>query len=257
MGSGAEEGLEVAGIRTYEDAVAVRNQLAMEYAAASGAHFDLDDLVCFACLSQHKEAVAEATAVVPTPALAVSVRDDLGLDLPVPAPQARLRMRAKAPTSRTFALRMVPVLPLMFPWLHIAAVSYLCLCCRTFHVDGLHMASRPETKRRNIADSVASLLSPWAPMAAAAALLKAEVPRSNLLRIIACAWDWLEKVPCSSLGPSERLMCLALVRLSLKFELADERSDVALELLGSAEEKPELVALECRLMMTLGVPSRA
>ena len=160
MGSGAEDGLEVAGIRTYEDAVAVRNQLAMEYAAASGAHFDLDDLVCFACLSQHKEAVAEATAVVPTPALAVSVRDDLGLDLPVPAPQARLRMRAKAPTSRTFALRMVPVLPLMFPWLHIAAVSYLCLCCRTFHVDGLHMASRPEKKRRNVADSVASLLSP-------------------------------------------------------------------------------------------------
>ena len=46
----AAEGLAAAGVRTYEEAVAVRDHIA----AASGAKYELDDVVCFVSLTQHK-----------------------------------------------------------------------------------------------------------------------------------------------------------------------------------------------------------
>ena len=46
---------------------------------ASGAEYKLDDLICFLCLSQHKEAVN--TPGMPAPARPVSIEEDLSLDL--------------------------------------------------------------------------------------------------------------------------------------------------------------------------------
>ena len=107
-------------------------------------------------------------------------------------------------------------------------------------------------RRRNIADSVASLLSLQAPTAVA--LMEVGVSKSILLRTIACAWDWLEKIPCSDIvsRTDEYLMSLALLRLSVNFELAGEHRELALKLLGAAGDKPALLALECRLVMRMG-----
>ena len=58
----------------------------------------------------------------------------------------------------------------------------------------------------------------------------------------------------SKLGrDGEHLMSLALLRLSVKFECAlPEHVDIALKLLGAADEKPALLSLERRLVMMLG-----
>ena len=87
-------------------------------------------------------------------------------------------------------------------------------------------------------------LSPEAP--AAAALLKAGVSRSTLLRTVACAWDWLEK--CNP-WRDENLMIVALLRLSIKFEVSKEFQDIALELVGP--ETKAVSAIECRLVTQL------
>ena len=60
MGAGAEKGCEVAGVESFDDAQAACAEL-RKLPAASGANFDLDDLICWLCLSQHKEAQAGAT----------------------------------------------------------------------------------------------------------------------------------------------------------------------------------------------------
>ena len=98
--------------------------------------------------------------------------------------------------------------------------------------------------KRNIADSLALQLSPEAP--AAAALLKAGVSRSTLLRTVACAWDWLEKC---SLWRDENLMIVALLRLSIKFEVNQVHQDIAFEHVG--QQTKAVRAIECRLLAQL------
>ena len=53
MGAGAEKGCEVAGIESFDDAQAACAGL-RKLPAASGARFDLDDLICWLCSSQHR-----------------------------------------------------------------------------------------------------------------------------------------------------------------------------------------------------------
>ena len=53
MGAGAEKGCEVAGVESFDDAQAACADL-RKFPAVSGANFDLDDLICWLCLSQHK-----------------------------------------------------------------------------------------------------------------------------------------------------------------------------------------------------------
>ena len=76
MGAGAEKGCEMAGIESFDDAQAACAGLRTP-PAASGARFDLDDLICWLCLSQHKE--AQAGAKLPAPAEPVTVDADLCL----------------------------------------------------------------------------------------------------------------------------------------------------------------------------------
>ena len=241
MGSGAAGGLETAGIENYEDAKAACSVIT----AASGAEYGLDDLVCFMCLSGHKEAVKSVD--LPKLAPPVSVSDDLGLEIPQPltrsAPRFRISKKKNAnPLSRTPCLAMA--MQELIRWAHIAAAISLSQCCRAYHGNGLFMANRRVEMKRNIADSVAVQLSPEAP--AAAALLKAGVSRSTLLRTVACAWDWLEK--CNP-WRDENLMIVALLRLSIKFEVSKEFQDIALELVGP--ETKAVSAIECRLVTQL------
>ena len=74
MGAGAEKGCEMAGIESFDDAQAACAEL-RNLPAASGARFGLDDLICWLCLSQHKE--AQARAKLPAPAEPVTADADL------------------------------------------------------------------------------------------------------------------------------------------------------------------------------------
>ncbi|CAK0883710.1 unnamed protein product, partial [Prorocentrum cordatum] len=53
VGSGAEKGIEAAGYIGYEDAVQICKLISQDLWAASGAAHELDDLICFLCLSQN------------------------------------------------------------------------------------------------------------------------------------------------------------------------------------------------------------
>ena len=238
MGSGAAKGLENSGIADYEDAKAACSVIT----AASGAEYAVDDLICFMCLSTHKEAVKSAD--IPELAPPVSVSDDLGLKCPQPlarsAPRFRISKKSEGNlASRTPCLAMA--MPELIRWPHIVAAISLSQCCRAYHCNGLYMANRRAEMKLNIADSVAVQLSPEA--LAVAALLKAGVSRSTLLRTVACALDLVEKcTPCGD----ENLMIAALLRLTIKFEVTKEFQDIALELV---EPKNEAVnAIECRLV---------
>lgn len=81
---------------------------------------------------------------------------------------------------------------------------------------------------------------------AAAAMVNAGISRSAVLRIVACAWEWLEK--CPRVLADNHLMALGVLRLSVKFELPDSQQPLALELLeGRAGEKKFLLSMEKRL----------
>ena len=80
MGSGAEAGLQAAGIDDFDGAVEACAVLGRSIAVA-GAKYKLDDLICFLCLSQHKEAVSNPG--MPASAHPVSIEQDLGLDPPL------------------------------------------------------------------------------------------------------------------------------------------------------------------------------
>ena len=281
MGSGAEAGLQAAGIDDFDGAVEACAALQTTFAAsgatvgASGAKYELDDLICFLCLSQHKEAVSSPG--LPAYAHPVSIERDLGLDPPpprglqappslvcdvpseaqaaFPAPEdSAVQPRRKARRWRCDVLQplaqsrpFVSVASLWLSWLPIASAICLVQCCSSLHGGGLCIAGRLADGKRRVADSVACMLSFEGPVAKA--LVKAGVPRSTLLRTVACAWDWLEK--CPPVFVDESLLPLALLRLGFKFEIADDRAWAALELLVPLGGKPALLSFECRLVEAL------
>ena len=126
------------------------------------------------------------------------------------------------------------------------------------------MAGRIAQARRNVEEKVESILSLEGTLAAA--LLQAGASKGKLLRVIACAWDWLEQCPnlwkVGGRGNhDERLVALAIVRASAKPELEHDAKDpnspraklprslsIALQHLGKQEEKPLLHELECRVV---------
>ena len=121
MGTGVGEGLENTGIACYDHA----KEACSVITAASGAQYGVDDLICFMCLSTHKEAVAGGD--FPEPAPPVSVEDDLGLKcprLPLKRSAPRLRISKKCHLSpRTPCLGLV--MPELMRWPHIAVALSL------------------------------------------------------------------------------------------------------------------------------------
>ena len=128
MGSGATNGLKAAGITNYAEA----KDACAAVAAATGAEYELDDLVCFLCLTQHKEAAhASILPKIPPP---VSLRDDLGLELPtmpiVAAPLFRITRKTKL--GPDIASIMASVLLTIAPYTNAASAAILSQCCRSF-----------------------------------------------------------------------------------------------------------------------------
>ena len=128
MGLGATKGLKAAGITNYAEA----KDACAAVAAATGAEYELDELVCFLCLTQHKEAAhASNLPKIPPP---VSLRDDLGLELPTMpiAASPRLRITQKTKLARDIAPIMASVLLTIAPYTNAASDAILSQCCRSF-----------------------------------------------------------------------------------------------------------------------------
>ena len=149
MGSGAEHGLGDAGILSYEQGRAACDVLTRELAAPGAtsprdgagvcATYGLDELVCFLCLSKHREAVSRLT--IPPPAAPVSVAEELGVFLapnyapPCPLawrPLRQARAQRKCPRWRTGALCPSPptllarVLPEVLRWARAREAAAIC-----------------------------------------------------------------------------------------------------------------------------------
>ena len=71
-----------------------------------------------------------------------------------------------------------------------------------------------------------------------------------MLRMVACARDWLEK--CPPVFVDESLLPLALLRLAIKFEGVGKHAEAALKIIQPlADDKPALLSFECRLVEAL------
>ena len=195
MGAGAEKGCEVAGVESFDDAQAACAEL-RKLPAASGANFDLDDLICWLCLSQHKE--AQAGAKLPAPAEPVTVEADLCLT----AQGARTRLRRKVshlphaanaqeapqPPGAQRRLSGVSVLTAVLPelvlWLPATAAGSMRQTCQ-------ELPPALDATRAPIADTVAKAVSLQHPLASV--LLQAGLSSAEVFAMRAQAWRWLDQ----------------------------------------------------------------
>ena len=81
-------------------------------------------------------------------------------------------------------------------------------------------------------------------------MLTAGVSKSQVLRALASAWEWLAKVPPHHLMGSQRSLSLVFARLGVKSEMPNMHMATALGQLGEAAEKAELAELEGILVST-------
>ena len=260
MGAGVERGCEVSGIESFDDAQTAGAEL-RKLPAASGARFDLDDLICWLCLSQHKE--AQARIELPAPAEPVTVDADLCLaaqgartrlkrkvsHLPHAAsgsPQeqeARAQEAPQPPDARrrlSGASVLTAVLPELVRWLPVTAAGSMCQTCQ-----GLLPAL--DATRARIADTVAKAVSLQGPLASA--LLQAGLSSAEVLAMRAQAWRWLDQCNQHMLSSAECWqIAVALLRLSAKFILTPVHADICLRFWP---KWPGLHSMECRLVITL------
>ena len=171
----------MSGIESFEDAQAAVAEL-RELPAASGAPYNLDDLICLLCLSQHKE--AEAGTKLPAPAAPVSVEADLGVALTsqergrrlarkvlllrTGEPGASQKQGARArrwprwvwrrPSVATGTSALAAALPVLVRWLPVADASSLCQTCQRLHADGLFGPQPMGATRARVADAAAKML---------------------------------------------------------------------------------------------------
>jgi hypothetical protein len=261
MGAGAVKGCEVAGIESFDDAQAACAEL-RKLPAASGANFNLDDLICWLCLSQHKE--AQARAKLPAPAEPVTVEADLCLTaqgartrlrrkvshLPHAAPgapqehEARAQEAPQPPGAQrrlSGASMLTAVLPELARWLPVTAAGSMCQTCQK-------LLPVLDATRARIADTVARIVSLQGPLASA--LLQAGLSSAEVLAMRAQAWRWLDQCNQHMLSSAEcwQSIALALLRLSAKFILTSEHADICLRILPPW---PRLQSMECRLVIAL------
>ena len=261
MGAGAVKGCEVAGGESFDDAQAACAEL-RKLPAASGANFDLDDLICWLCLSQHKE--AHARAKLPAPAEPVIVEADLCLTaqgartrlrrkvshLPHAAPGASQEHEARAQEAPqppgaqrrlSGASVLTAVLPELVRWLPVTDAGSMCQTCQ-------ELLPVLDATRARIADTVARIVSLQGPLASA--LLQAGLSSAEVLAMRAQAWRWLDQCNQHMLSSAEcwQSIALALLRLSAKIVLTPEHADICFR---CWLEWPGLHSLECRLMTTL------
>ena len=256
----------MAGIESFDDAQAACAEL-RKVPAASGARFDLDDLICWLCLSQHKE--AQARTKLPAPAQPVTV--DADLCLAVQGARTRLRRKVShlphaasgAPQEKAARAQEAPqppgaqrrlsgasvltaVLPDLVRWLPVtAAVS--------MRQTSEELLPALGATRARIADSIArtcQALLPALQNPLASALLQAGMSSAEVMAVRAHAWRLLDECNQHMLSSAEcwQSIALALLRLSVKFILTAPHADICLRFLP---QWPMLQSMECRLVIAL------
>ena len=269
MGSGAEKGVEVAGNLTYEGAVAVCDLVTKDLWAASGAdEYGLDDLVCFLCLSQNTEVVESEK--LPKPAAPVTVASDLGsLARCAQVPGKRLRLKtpqaasgateaaagsdvaspAGPPDRRrppwdvclAFVLAMLP-LPDQVRFSRISPTELSeCLC----HVRRWGFQCW-QTVRKLLALTLKDV-------ALGKALTASGVRAGSVWRAMGIGLDLCDRLGSGPLPADAPLLCLALARCSLKFELTRDQVYAlgANFRAGGCLHKPGVERVECLLAMRI------
>ena len=288
MGSGAASGAAANGVQYFHAAkVACRRM-----AAASGAPYALDDLVCFLCLSGSNELQSSAPKL-PPPATPVSIEADLGVvggavrpqqSFLAPRPRRRWRQGELGHPRRRWRQGVLghwnaasgagPLSRTLPDWFDClsgnSAMPCLAQCCRALRCACRSLGLKLVVLRKqHVADSVASTFSLEA--AAIATLRQNGVPEWEVLRAHARAVHLLEKAAASGAlreiagAPishtdehRRRAMAWALVRLSVKMEVNRENADAAITiLLAQAQPLARLVAaMEARLVtLVWGEPS--
>ena len=79
-------------------------------------------------------------------------------------------------------------------------------------------------------------------------MLACGVSKSQVLRALASAWDWLTKSPPHLFLSNQRSLSLVFARLGVKSEIPEGHVASALGHLGQKEEKAALAKLECLLL---------
>ena len=240
--------------------------------AASGANFDLDDLISWLCLSRHKEAQAEGK--LPAPAEPVTV--DADLCLAVQGARTRLKRKVShlphaasgAPQEKAARAQEAPqppgaqrrlsgasvltaVLPDLVRWLPVTAAGSMRQTCQ-------ELLPALDATRARIADSIArtcQALLPALQNPLASALLQAGMSSAEVMAVRAQAWRLLDQCNQHMLSSAEcwQSIALALLRLSAKFILTAPHADICLRFLP---KWPGLQSMECRLMIALWTSRR-
>ncbi len=209
MGSGAEKGVEAAGL-TYEDAVAACDVVSEHVWAASGASYGLDDLVCFLCLSQSREAVG--SNILPPPAAPVTVASDLGdAGSGAQAPRRRRRFSSKtaaaagaAPDGEVLRGKRRGPLPAASSSAGSGAASGASSCPRAR--SGASSCPRARWRASLLRPSSANALVPWA---------RVLTPRGDDTRILQTIMDELplrDQVALSRTSKDQREKCISTAR---------------------------------------------
>ena len=193
MGRGAVRGTNAAGIRCYEEAEAACVHM-RGLSAASGAAYEVDDLVCFLCSSMHTEAAL--TFALPAAATPVSVELDLGAFPPSSLPkspcilarsQSRAGIRRKTTPHATKPSILVPVLHELLRFVSGFDAASFCYSSRALHAGGMYMARRSRARKHHILRFLEGPLYSKLPD-----MMLEGVSRNLLLRTLACACDYID-----------------------------------------------------------------
>ena len=255
MGSGAEKGLEASGIETFAEAVEACAIITHTGACDKTNKFDLDDLICFMCMSQHREVRDAETQTLPDPPPPVSVKDDLvGVEEPSGAVQAGVsvglpggRVRTaelEVHTLRSFLTAFVTLLlsDLMrfLPLRGWAPVTQTCQALRNVATGNLETARLHCMACRAL---ICTMIQRIARRFSAGALRA-----GTLLRVQAYAWDLLEMCPPSTIAVEEEMLAVMVLRVGVKYEMRHPDASLALQEVPMPTQLVLARAVEHRLL---------
>ena len=265
MGDGVKAGAQKCGVESYQQAA----DLCRSISSAYGEKYTLDSLACFLCLSQRQGEVLGEELVWPPRARPITCVVDLELDYPetlartpseedeVPIPWALPRSPVADVThvadgvcagiafSRIAKMRQVLVSVDAF------AACALSQCARRYLFGG--EVVQPLAREERVYSLVARMLCMDGPRGME--LQRAGVSRGALMRVSACAWDWLDVLRgprvFDSLWRDPRLLSLVIVRMAVKFELVDGGVRAALRLYREPNSHAQVTRVEAEVAEAL------
>ena len=254
----------------------------MDYYSES--KYKLDDLACFLCLAQGRDAACGAPCV-PKPAEPVTIKGDLadiGLPGDVGIRRRRLPHKQRHCRPAPSAMRVLALSSIMHELVALLEVKdssstiALCTSCRnrwrvapcadpvaiggpvvpaesaaaaSDSISAVSASNVVAERKQRIANAICDELKKHG-----IKLLGVGVSRLALAGVETWALRWLGRLPDPILlSVSDEDLALALIRLVVKFECAPDHARVALPMFSgdSAEKKKRVCELEPRLLMAL------